>query len=61
MNWMLIIAIGGFTSVTDVQVHEGLTEAQCRQAVISMSTIDSIGAACIAPDGTAFETKDARQ
>lgn len=60
-EWILIIALSGVINVSDVQMHRGLTEAQCKQAVKALAPLNTVGAACIGPKGEVFETSEVRR
>ena len=57
--WILIIAIGGFSGVSDVKTVQ-MTQEQCRQAVVQMLPLRSaLGAVCVGPNGEKFTFEDA--
>jgi hypothetical protein len=57
MEWILIVAVGGFTGVSDV-LFERMPAAQCRAAVDALTPIKSaVGAVCIGPNGETYEMK----
>jgi len=57
-SWILIIAIGGVVSMSDVKTVP-MTEQQCRAAVQELYPLrKAIGAACVGPEGQTFNFSD---
>lgn len=59
MNWILIIAVGGFlANISDVQ-HIPMTERQCKETVRQMVSFrGQIGALCVGSHGEKFGFED---
>ena len=58
-GWILIIAIGGWGTVSDIQVHRDLPEAQCRAMALALKPLkDGVGVVCVGPDGTRVNIVD---
>ncbi len=59
MNWILIIAVGGFlTNISGVD-HISMTERQCKETIRQMASIrGQIGALCVGPHGEKFGFED---
>lgn len=58
-GWVLLIALGGWGTISDMQVHRDLPEAQCRAMLTALAPLKQrVGAACVGPDGTRIELSD---
>ena len=59
VNWVLIIVLGGFQGVRDVETFP-MTERQCKAAIASFVPIRErfFRVECVGPDGEIFSLDD---
>lgn len=58
-NWVLVVVIGGFTSLADVKTV-AMTERQCKAAVEELRPIKRNGleVTCVGPNGEKYNFSD---